>query len=158
ELEQREGRWAHAAELLEREAKLEEDAAARAALLYGAGVMREERLGDLVGARKSYDLALKADDAHWPSVRRLRALHAQAKAWPDYEASLAHEARRGPSAAERCAAAVELAAHFVQRSRDSSSAMEWYQHGLDQHPGALEAALPLADLLAGAGQWGRVVG
>ncbi|HYV49726.1 MAG TPA: tetratricopeptide repeat protein [Myxococcaceae bacterium] len=157
ELDQREERWAHAAEMLDREAKLEQDAAARADLFHRAGVLREERLRDLVNARKSYDLALRSDELHWPSIRRQRALAAQAKAWPEYEEKLALEAGRGPSAAERGAAAVELAGHFAQRMQDDARAIEWYRHALEQQPGSVEAALPLADLLVIVGQWPRAV-
>ncbi len=153
ELDQKEGRWTHAADLLERESKLEEDAAARAELLHRAAVLREDRLRDLVGARRLYGLALKSDQDHWASLRRLRALLLQARSWPDYEQNLAHEARRAPSAEERCDAAVELGAHFVQRARDPKSAIDWYRHALAQRPEALEAALPLSDLLVDAQQW-----
>jgi len=155
ELDQREGRWTHAAEMLDREAKLEEDPAARADLLHRAGAIREERLRDLVNARRSYDLALKSDDLHWPTIRRLRAMAARAKAWPEYEDRLALEARRGPSAAERGAAAIELAAHFARGLDDSAKAIEWYRHALNEQPGTLEASLPLADLLVGGGQWAK---
>ncbi|HVE88030.1 MAG TPA: hypothetical protein VND93_34470, partial [Myxococcales bacterium] len=153
QLDQKEGRFGHAADLLEREAGLEEDAAARAALLHRAGVIREERLRDLVGARKSYGLAVKADELFWPSVRRLRALFLQARSWPEYEQSLEHEARRSSSEQERCGAAVELAAHFAQRAQGPAKAIDWYRYALEQRPGALEASLPLSDLLLGTQQW-----
>ncbi|HZN91410.1 MAG TPA: hypothetical protein VFB81_01850, partial [Myxococcales bacterium] len=152
ELDQKEGRWTHAAELIEREAKLEEDASTRAELLHRAGAIREERLGDLVGARRTYGQALKSDQDHWPSLRRLRALYLQAKSWPEYEQNLAHEARRAPSAPERCDAAVELAAHH-ERTQDFRNAIDWYRYALEQQPGALAVSLPLSDLLLGTQQW-----
>ncbi len=157
-LDQAEGRFLAAAGLLQRDAELETAPAERATRELEVGILKEERLADLPGARASYLRALKVDPLHLPSLRRLRKLYLKAQEWPAYEENLAHEAKRAPSSADRSAAALELARHFEQRAQDPAHATDWYQHALTERPDALEAALPLADLLAAAGAWGRASG
>lgn len=148
-------RWKDGLAFLARVVQLETDASARAALEHRAGTVYEERLKDLSGARAAYQRALASEPVQLASLRRLRALFFQAGEWRAYEENLALEATRGPAPAERCAAAVELAAHFAQRERRPDEAIRWYEHALAARPDALEAAAPLADLLLAAERWPR---
>ena len=153
----KESRWAEAVQFLTRQAQLESDPGARAQLEHRAGLVLEEKLKDLPGARAAWQRALKADELHLPALRRLRAAFFHASEWPEYEANLTHEATRAKSAIDRCAAAVELAAHFDQRARDPAQAITWYEHALGARGDALEAMLPLSDLLIAAQRWPRAV-
>lgn len=155
ELTLSQARWPDALAFLARLVALEEDPVARAALEHRAGTVHEDRLKDLAGARAAYQRALKSDPVHLAALRRLRALYFQAGEWRPYEETLALEATRGPGPGERCAAAVELAAHLAERQRQAGEAMRWYEHAFAARPDALEAALPLADLLLADERWAR---
>jgi tetratricopeptide (TPR) repeat protein len=157
QLHQQEGRWQEAAKYLDRDAVMEQEPAKRAELEFQSGVVKEERLRQVAPAKDSYRRALSADPVHLPSLRRLRALFLKAGEWKDYEGNLEHEATRAPQPADRFAAALELAHHNKARAHDSDNAIRWYEHALAQKPGALDAALPLADLLLAAKAWPRAV-
>jgi tetratricopeptide (TPR) repeat protein len=155
ELQLTHARWQDGLKYLARLVQLERDPSARAALEFRAGAVHEERLKDLPAARAAWQRALKSDPVHLPSLRRLRALFRQAGEWREYEANLAQEATHAPSPVDRCAAAVELAAHLEKRAGHEVDAVPWYEHALAARPEALEAALPLCDLLIFAERWPR---
>jgi tetratricopeptide (TPR) repeat protein len=154
QLHEKERRWADAAQLIAREAKLEKQPQARAELEYHRGTLYEDQLRELSAARAAYAAALEAEAVHLPSLRRLRALFKAASEWPAYENNLAHEAKRAGDAKDRYAAGLELARHFEARGA-SDKATVWYEHALGTRPDALEAALPLCDLLQAAKAWPR---
>lgn len=153
----KDSRWAEAVQFLGKLAQLEREPGARAQLEHRAGLLLEDKLKDLVSARTAYQRALQAEPLHLPALRRQRALFFNANEWPDYEGNLTHEASHAPGRIDRCAAAVELAGHFEQRVRDPVSAISWYEHALKARSDALEALLPLSDLLIAASNWARGV-
>ncbi|MHB8874658.1 MAG: hypothetical protein ACYC8T_13295, partial [Myxococcaceae bacterium] len=155
ELNQAQSHWLEAARLLTREAELETGLPARAELEHQAAVLREEKLKDLAGATAGYHRALAAHATHLPSLRRLRVLHHRAGDWPGYEQTLRQEAENAPGAPDRASAALELARHLETRARDNAGAVKWYELALKNRPEAVEAALPLSDLLCGSGEWRR---
>lgn len=147
--------WPEALALLKRQALLEEDAGTRARLEHRAGTVLETELHDAAGARAAYQRSLQAHPVYLPALRRLRALLFQAQEWSEYEATLAQEAKRAPSQTDRCAAAIELAAHFEGQAQNPEQAVVWYEHALKARAESLEAALPLCDVLVKLERWPR---
>ncbi len=156
-LHEKERRFAEAAALLERDAKLEKDAGLRASLEHHRGELLQDELKNLGAARGAYEAALKAERLHLPALRRLRGLHFDAGEWEDYEKNLAFEAKSAPQAADRYSAALTLAQHFVKRQKAPEKAVPWFEHAFAVSPQSLEAALPLCDLLMESKSYERAV-
>jgi tetratricopeptide (TPR) repeat protein len=151
----KESQSADAVRLYEREAALEAKPFERAELEHRAGVICEENLRDFNRARAAYGRALKAERVHLPSLRRMRSLFLNAQDWKEYEANLTLEAQEAKETADRSAAALELAKHYDKRIRDVKSATRWYGISFSLKPDAVDAALPLADLLFAEQSWIR---
>ncbi|MBL8954747.1 MAG: hypothetical protein JNK82_28475 [Myxococcaceae bacterium] len=154
-LHEHEQRFADAAALLERDARVEPLAAERASLEHHRGVLLQDRLQNVAAARAAFAAALKAERLHLPALRRLRAIHFAAAEWGDYEASLALEAKSAPEGADRYTAALTLARHFASQQHAPEKAVPWYEHAFAVSPQSLEAALPLCDLLMAAKSYER---
>lgn len=157
ELNQAEGRWADAVQSLRGEAELETEPAARTELYFQIGALSEERLNDATAAAAAWKQALSTNPVHLPSLRRLRTIYLKAAQWPDYQANLTVEAERATRPEDQCAAALELAQHYLSRVRDGSAATKWYQHAFAVRPSSLDAALPLSSLLYEAKDWAQAV-
>jgi len=156
-LHEREGRPADAVVLLEREAKLEAQPLARAALEHHRGELLQDALKNPGSARLAYAAALKSERLYLPSLRRLRGIYFDAGEWSDYEANLSFEAKNAPQAQDRYAASLTLAQHYEKRQKAAEKAVPWYEHAFAVFPHSLDAALPLADLLVAAASWERAV-
>lgn len=157
-LHERAGNWTLALEHLRREARLAGGAAEAVDLLYRAGQLEEERLGDAEAARRSYARALEIDPGHLPSLRALRGLLERAGDLDGYLEALVQEANHTTDPAEKTRLWNEVGRFQLETRGDREAAVRAFEEARRQSPDDLAAARGLADLYVAAEDWERAEG
>ncbi len=157
-LYERSGNWPFAMEMLQREAELLESTGAShdaVELHHRTGRINEEMLLDLPAAKDAYLRAVALDAGYLPSLRTLKGLYEQEKAWDQYLEVMVQEANHTVDPDERAQLFLDVA-HFHQDSReDVQSASRYFEEALKLIPTSLEAARPLADLYVASERWDK---
>jgi tetratricopeptide (TPR) repeat protein len=144
-LHARAGRFRDLALALGAEADLVDDPERRADLLWRAGVVIEERLGDEGAARKAYVTAVEGVAGHRPSVEALARLAGRKGRWKEH-LELSDRAMESLPPAERAERLVRTAAVAADALGDADDAVDRCRRALELAP-ANRAALDALRLL-----------
>lgn len=144
--------------LLAQLASQESDPVAEAALKVRLGRLREEELGDRVGATEAYEEAWELDPTRLDAWERLRAIFREDGRWNNLVALLRGQVTRAAAVAERTALRLEVAAVAWERLRNADEAIRTYQAVLEEEPGALEAYDALVQLYASQRRFEELAG
>ncbi|HVZ74324.1 MAG TPA: tetratricopeptide repeat protein [Polyangia bacterium] len=147
------GRWAEAAEALERVARVAREPAARVDALVRAAAIARDQVNDRATAEARYARALEIDAGHVPSLVALAALY-RAGGEHIRAAKLMREAEaRTQNRLEKARLLYELGVVYEDELDDDAQATEALARALDVDPEHVGAAERLAALYERAERW-----
>jgi tetratricopeptide (TPR) repeat protein len=147
------GRWAQAAEALEKLGRASREPAARVGALVRAAALAMDKLGDRAAAEARYARALELDAGHVPALAALAALY-RAQGEPLRAAKLLREAAaHTQNRLEKARLFYDLGVLCEDELDDDAQAAEALARVLDVDPEHVPAAQRLAGLHERAGRW-----
>ncbi len=153
------GRWPELVLVLERlaeQAKSIGPAREVAAIQYRLGLLKENRLGDPVGARDHYRRAIQAWPAEFPARRALAGMCQSAEDWQGLAELLLVEMETQEDPRLRAAAALRLADLMEHRLGDLEGATRLYEAAWEQEQGKGAAFSALDRIYSGQQAWDRL--
>ncbi len=139
------GDHASALEMMEQLARLVQDPQQQVDLLYRAGRILDEELGDRVSALDKYQMALDLEPGHLPSLAAMRAIQVDAGDWLAAAKLLEQEASYQQSPRRVAELLVELGRIYDERLEERDKAIDRWEQALKQDPDNEDAALPLVE-------------
>ncbi|MGH0028797.1 MAG: hypothetical protein ACQGVC_03330 [Myxococcota bacterium] len=138
-------RHAEMAELLERRAALATDLSTRAAVLARLGLVREDQLGDMPGARSAYERALDADPRNQGAQVALIRIYRLTESWNELRRILEVVGAEG-SSDQRVGALCQLGLLLERQFDDVDAAISTFEEALALEPDCPDAKAALARL------------
>jgi tetratricopeptide (TPR) repeat protein len=138
-------RHAEVAELLERRAALATDATTRGAVLSRLGLVREEQLSDMGGARSAYERALEADPKSSGAQAALVRIYRLTESWSELRRTLEVVGSEG-SPEQRVGALCQLGMLLERQFDDAEAAVSAFEEALALEPDHPSAKASLARL------------
>lgn len=134
-----------ALEMMEQLARLVEDPAHQVDLLYRAGRILDEELGDRASALDKYQMAVDLDPGHLQSLASMRSINLDAGDYLAAAKLLEQEAQYQQSPRIVAERLVELGRVYEERLDEHDRAIATFEAALKQDPDNEEAAMPLMD-------------
>ncbi len=147
--------WQGLAATLEREARLHDNHELAAQLLYRAGMVLLEELGDTTAARSRFEQALGRSASFGPAREQLALALAGSGRWSDV-ATLRQAQLNTTTGPERAEIACRLAVLTERRLGDDRRALEYYEQALEAQPGHVQATLGAIRLLKVQKDWRKL--
>lgn len=138
-------RHAEMADLLERRASLASEPVTRAAVLARLGLLREDPLADLAGARSAYERALAADPKNTGAQLALVRIYRLTEAWSELHQLLEQLGAEGPPD-QRSGALVQLGLLLERQFGDLEGAIGAFEEALAVEPDCVDARAALLRL------------
>jgi tetratricopeptide (TPR) repeat protein len=152
-LHERAGRWAQAAETLEKLARVAPAAEARAYALVRAAAIARERLADPATAEARYARALELDGAHLAALTALGTMYRSQGDWLRAAKLMREAEARTVNRIDKARLLFELGSLYQDELEDSTQAAEALGRVLDVDPEHVPAAERLAALHERAERW-----
>lgn len=133
------------ADLLERRAALASEPVTRAAVLARLGLLREDPLADLAGARSAYERALAADPRNSGAQLALVRIYRLTEAWSELHQLLERLGAEGPPD-QRSGALVQLGLLRERQFGDVEGAIGAFEEALALEPDCVDARAALLRL------------
>jgi tetratricopeptide (TPR) repeat protein len=152
-LHERAGRWAEAAEALEKLARVAREAPARTEALVRAGAIARERQSDASTAEARYARALELDGGNLAALGALAAMYRGQGDWLRAAKLMREAEARTVNRIEKVRVLYELGTLYQDELEDSTQAAEVLGRVLDIDPEHVAAAERLATLHERAERW-----
>ena len=143
--------WASLLRLYELEAGATEDPAEIVALQHRAGVITEEKLGDVDGAMVRYEQVLSLSPSYLPALRSLGRLYHQRGRWEELVTMYQREVDVARSPDQAVGLLFRMAGIVVEHLADEGRAAALYERILALDPQSLPALRALAEIHARRG-------
>ncbi len=152
-LYEKQGDTAQSIEFTMRVADLTSDSKTRVEAYYRIGKIQDEKLGDRISARDSFDKVLELDPAHLPTLASLRQIalddtdYYKAVEYMDLEQSHTQSAR------QRARLLVEIGKLRSEKLDEKDAAIVAWEAAFQADPENEDAAMPLASEYVAAERW-----
>ncbi|MEL6190029.1 MAG: tetratricopeptide repeat protein, partial [Myxococcota bacterium] len=156
-LAERDGDTMRALELLAREGELLADEREASELVFEAGRMRQDELGDVDGAIAAYEEVLEQEPSHLGAFNRLEMIFLDRDDAPRVRALLSGRARAVDDGPERARLLVSAGRVAEERLRDRNAAINDYRAALEHEPRSADALVRLGPLLMNERRWSEAV-
>lgn len=149
--------WPEVLRMLHAEVAMTTDPAETASLLHRAGVLTEEKLGDVPGALALFERVVAANPAYVPALGSLGRIYHQLGRWEDLLSMYRRELEVTRSGDQGVALLFRMADILVDRLQDPVRAAQVFEEVLGRDPQNLAALRALAELHAKAGHHEKLV-
>lgn len=138
--------WEEVLRLYELEVEATDDQKEVVSLLHQAGVVREERLGDVSGAMEQYEKVLTLNPTYLPALRSLGRIYHRERRWSDLLGMYQRELEASRSPDQRVALLFSIAGVQQEELGDDDGAAECLEQVLEMQPGNLPALRALGEI------------
>jgi tetratricopeptide (TPR) repeat protein len=150
-------RWNDLVAVLEKEAELATDPAARAMALYRVGRIELDRLGRLEAATDAFERASREAPNDRVILEELARVYELAKRYADLATTLERIAELVPTSLEKVGYYHRIGQIHEERTGEESRAIEWYERALAAEKSYLPAIQALAKLYVRAQRWEALI-
>jgi tetratricopeptide (TPR) repeat protein len=150
-------RWNDLVNVLEKEAELASDPAARAMALFRVGRIQLDRLGQLEAATSAFERATRETPNDRVILEELARAYEQAKRYSDLASTLEHIAQMVPTSLEKVGYYHRIGQIHEERTNEETRAIEWYERALAAEKSYLPAIQALAKLYVRAQRWESLI-
>lgn len=150
-------RWADLVAVLEKEAELAADPAARAMALFRVGRIQLDRLGQLDAATSAFERASREAPNDRVILEELARVYELGKRYPELASTLERIAEMVPTSLEKVVYYHRIGQIHEERTHEQSLAIEWYERALAADKSYLPAIQALAKLYARAQRWESLI-
>lgn len=140
------GNWAKCIEMMQREARVQNDPNQLVEVYFRIGKLYEERLVQIDRAKESYRQALEFQPAYLPAIRSLKVIHFLQRDWENVIKLAMQEERYTEEVQSKANIFCEIGKLYRERLADVEQASQYYYRALEVYPGHLPAAKPLAEI------------
>lgn len=150
-------RWDEVLKMHELEVEATTDQKEVVSILHRAGVITEEKLGDVAGAAKLYEKVLALSPTYLPALGSLGRLYHQQGRWEELLAMYERELEVSRSTEQTVALLFRMADVLVDRLKDDARAVAVYERVLSKDGSNLAALRALGEIHARNGDNERLV-